>query len=81
MLTRCLAKALAPHIQVNSVAPGTILLPGEKPDRLIQAVIRSTPLRRPGRPEDVAAMVLHLASQSDFITGQVLAVDGGQSIR
>jgi pteridine reductase len=81
MLTRCLAKALAPHIQVNSVAPGTILLPGEKPDRLIQSVIRSTPLKRPGRAEDVAAMVLHLASQSDFITGQVLAVDGGQSIR
>ena len=81
MLTQCLAKALAPHIQVNSVAPGTILFRGEKPDRLIRAVIRSTPLRRSGRPEDVAAMVLHLASQGGFITGQVLAVDGGQSIR
>ena len=80
MLTCCLAKALAPHIQVNSVAPGTILFPGEKRSRLPESVIRSTPLGKAGRPEDVAEMVLYLATRGDFITGQVFAVDGGKSI-
>jgi NAD(P)-dependent dehydrogenase (short-subunit alcohol dehydrogenase family) len=80
MLTRCLAKALAPHIQVNSVAPGTILFPGEKPDPLIQKVVERTPLKRAGRPEDIAELVLYLATRGDFITGQVLVVDGGQAI-
>jgi 3-oxoacyl-[acyl-carrier protein] reductase/pteridine reductase len=80
MLTRCLAKALAPHIQVNSVAPGTILFPGEKPDPQIQKVIERTPLKRAGRPEDIADLVLYLATRGDFITGQVLVVDGGQGI-
>jgi len=80
MLTRCLAKALAPHIQVNSVAPGTILFPGEKRTAALRNVIRTTPLKKVGRPEDIASMVLFLATQSDFITGQVFVVDGGKSI-
>ncbi len=80
MLTRCLAKALASEIQVNSVAPGAILFPGERPTRLIQKVIRATPLKRAGSPEDVAEMVLYLATQGGFITGQVFVVDGGKSI-
>lgn len=80
MLTRCLAKALAPHILVNSVAPGTILFPDEKLTRLAENVIRTTPLQRGGRPEDVAAAVLFLATRADFITGQVIAVDGGKSV-
>jgi NAD(P)-dependent dehydrogenase (short-subunit alcohol dehydrogenase family) len=79
-LTRSLAKALAPHIRVNSVAPGTILFPDERPDARIKGVIRSTPLRKAGRPEDIAEMVLFLATRSDFITGQVFVVDGGKSI-
>lgn len=79
-LTRSLAKALAPHIRVNSVAPGTILFPGEKRDARIEGIIRSTPLKTAGRPEDVAEMVLFLATRSDFITGQVFVVDGGKSI-
>ena len=79
-LTRSLAKALAPHIQVNSVAPGTILFPGERRDARMEKIIRSTPLRKAGRPEDIAEMVLFLASRSDFITGQVFVVDGGKSI-
>jgi len=79
-LTRSLAKALAPHIQVNSVAPGTILFPGEKRDASLRRIIRSTPLQKAGRPKDIAEMVLFLATQGDFITGQVFVVDGGKSI-
>ena len=80
MLTRCLAKALAPHIQVNSVAPGSILFPAEGRGPWSENVIRATPLKKAGRPEDVAEMVLYLAAHADFITGQVFAVDGGKSI-
>jgi len=80
MLTRCLARALAPHIRVNSVAPGAILIPGEEQRRVPENVIRTTPLQIAGRPEDVAEMVLYLATRGEFITGQVLAVDGGKSI-
>lgn len=80
MLTRCLAKALAPKIRVNSIAPGTIMFPGERRSRTLEGIIRSTPLRKAGRPEDIAQMVLHLACCSDFITGQIFPVDGGKSI-
>jgi NAD(P)-dependent dehydrogenase (short-subunit alcohol dehydrogenase family) len=79
-LTRSLAKALAPRIQVNSVAPGTILFPGERRDARMEGIISGIPLRKAGRPEDIAEMVLFLATRSDFITGQVLLVDGGKSI-
>lgn len=74
MLTRCLAKALAPEITVNSVAPGTIQFPGELPD---EDYIRRAPLRRTGTAEDIADAVLFLV-QAEFITGQVLVVDGGR---
>jgi len=80
MLTRCLAKALAPHIRVNSVAPGTILLPEEKRTPNVEKLIRSTPLEKAGTAQDIAETVLFLVTRSDFITGQVLAVDGGKSI-
>jgi|SRR5438094_3934227 len=80
MLTRCLAKALAPRIRVNSVAPGTILFPDEKRTPAHGRSIRGTPLRQPGRPEDIAEMALYLATRGDYITGQVFVVDGGQSI-
>ena len=80
MMTRCLAKALAPHILVNSVAPGTILFPNEQQRLWSENVLKTTPLRKPGRPEDIAEMVLYLATRGDFITGQVFAVDGGKSI-
>jgi NAD(P)-dependent dehydrogenase (short-subunit alcohol dehydrogenase family) len=79
MLTRCLAKALGPAITVNSVAPGTILFPGEPASTGQRRSIPLTPLKRAGRPEDVAAAVLFLATSAEFITGQVIAVDGGQS--
>ena len=79
-LTRSLAKALAPTIRVNSVAPGTILFPDEERDATIRKIIRATPLRQAGSAEDIAQMVLFLATRSEFITGQVFAVDGGKSI-
>lgn len=79
MLTRCLAKALAPRIRVNSIAPGAILFPGEERDPGLRAVVRATPLQKGGRDADIAQAVLYLAT-AEFVTGQVLVVDGGKSI-
>ncbi len=78
MLTRCLARALAPEITVNSVAPGTISFPGDPPE-VAEDFIRRAPLRKTGKPEDIAGTVAFLA-QSEFITGQVFVVDGGRSL-
>jgi len=76
MLTRCLARALAPEILVNSVAPGTIQFPGEAPD---EDYIRRAPLQRTGTGEDIAGAVAYLAT-ADFVTGQTIVVDGGRSL-
>jgi 3-oxoacyl-[acyl-carrier protein] reductase/pteridine reductase len=76
MLTRCLAQALAPEILVNSVAPGTIQFPGEAPD---EDYIRRVPLHRTGKGDDIAGAVAYLAT-ADFVTGQVIAVDGGRML-
>jgi 3-oxoacyl-[acyl-carrier protein] reductase/pteridine reductase len=76
MLTKCLARALAPEILVNSVAPGTIQFPGEPPD---QDYIKRVPLHRTGTGEDIADAVMYLAT-ADFVTGQVIAVDGGRTL-
>lgn len=78
MLTRCLARALAPEITVNAIAPGTISFPGDAPD-LAEDFIRRAPLGRTGSPEDIEDAVVFLA-QSAFVTGQVLVVDGGRSL-
>lgn len=79
MLTKALAKALAPEITVNSVAPGVILSSPEEPRT--QDMIDATPARRRGTVEEVADAVLYFLNASDFITGQVIAVDGGLSQR
>lgn len=76
MLTRCLARALGPEITVNSVAPGTIQFPGEAPD---EDYIRKVPLHRTGTGDEIAQAVFYLAT-ADFVTGQILAVDGGRSL-
>ena len=76
MLTRCLARALAPEILVNSVAPGTIQFPGEPPD---EDYIRRVPVHRTGTGDDIAGAVAYLVS-ADFVTGQILAVDGGRML-
>lgn len=80
MLTKCLAKALAPHVMVNSIAPGTILFPGEERDPGMQKIVQSTPLKKGGDASDIASMVVYLATRNRFITGQVFVIDGGKSI-
>jgi len=79
MLTRALAKAFAPTITVNSVAPGVI--PFEDIDAEGLRLIRVTPAGRGGTPAEVADAVLYFLKASEFVTGQVLAVDGGLSQR
>jgi 3-oxoacyl-[acyl-carrier protein] reductase/pteridine reductase len=79
MLTRVLAKAFAPEISVNSVAPGVILSSGQEPR--VEEMIAATPAGRCGTVEEVAEAVLYFLNASNFITGQVMAVDGGLSQR
>jgi NAD(P)-dependent dehydrogenase (short-subunit alcohol dehydrogenase family) len=79
MLTKALAKAFAPEITVNSVAPGVILSSGQEPR--IEEMIAATPARRSGTVEEVADAVLYFLNATNFVTGQVLAVDGGLSQR
>lgn len=81
MLTQSLALELAPQVRVNGIAPGAILWPpGQHPDAAEQQRrLAAVPLQRQGRPTDIADTVLFLA-RAAFITGQVLAVDGGRSI-
>lgn len=79
-LNTALAKELAPHIQVNAVLPGPVMLPEGTTPRLRRAVLRATPLRKLGTPEDVAKAVLYLIENGDFVTGAALPVDGGRLI-
>jgi pteridine reductase len=81
MLTRALARELAPEVRVNGVAPGAILWPESGMDAERKAKIQAqTPLARHGSPQDIARAVLFFATQASFVTGQILAVDGGRSI-
>ncbi len=79
MMTKALAKAFAPEITVNSVAPGVIAF--DDIDRHTQAMIDVTPMRRAGKASEIAEAVHFFLTAPDFITGQVLAVDGGLSER
>ena len=78
MLTRCLAKELAPEVRVNAIAPGTITMPGDPPEWEADFV-KLAPLHRSGRPEDIVGAVSYLAG-AKFVTGQVLVVDGGRTL-
>jgi pteridine reductase len=81
MLTRALARELGPAIRVNGVAPGPVLWPEDDIDpALKQDIIARTALKRPGSPEDVARAVAFFAKDAPYVTGQILAVDGGRSI-
>ena len=79
MQTRSLAKELAPRVRVNAVAPGAILWPEHDQSPEAEAdILDRIPMQRPGRPEDIAGAVAFLALDAPYITGQILAVDGGR---
>lgn len=79
MMTRSLARELGPHIRVNGVSPGPILWP-EAGQMNQAAITASTALKRCGEPADIAGAVAWLAGDASFVTGQILAVDGGRSL-
>jgi len=78
-MTRMFAVELAPHVRVNAVLPGPVLMPEELPAAVRERAIKGTLLQRAGRPENVAQAVLFLA-ENDFVTGVCLPVDGGRTI-
>ena len=81
MLTRSLAKDLAPDIRVNGVSPGAILWPEDgMKDTAKETILRQVPLERAGEPDDIAGCVLYLMRDATYVTGQIIAVDGGRSI-
>lgn len=81
MLTRSLARDLAPEVRVNGVSPGAILWPDEGLGEKIENVIlKQVPLKRVGEPADIAQAVLFLVKDAPYITGQIIPVDGGRSI-
>lgn len=81
MLTRSLAKDLSPDVRVNGVAPGAILWPEDGMTEEIQAsILQQVPLARAGDPTDIAGAVLYLIRDAAYVTGQIIAVDGGRSI-
>jgi NAD(P)-dependent dehydrogenase (short-subunit alcohol dehydrogenase family) len=77
MLTKVMAKALAPEIAVNAVAPGMIDLGEKSAAAFMRRMAEQTPMARNGRDHEIAAAVLFFATAPQFITGQILAVDGG----
>ena len=80
MLTKVMAKALAPEIAVNAVAPGMIDLGEKSAAAFMRRMAKQTPMRRNGRAEEIAQAVLFFATAPQFITGQILLVDGGLNL-
>ena len=81
MLTRSLAKDLAPDIRVNGVSPGAILWPENGMSEAVQNnILNQVPLQRAGTPADIATCVLYLVRDAHYVTGQIIAVDGGRSV-
>lgn len=81
MLTRALAKDMAPEVRVNGVAPGAIIWPENGMTETVQQeIVRQIPLNHAGSPDDVADCVLYLARDAAYVTGQIVAVDGGRSL-
>jgi pteridine reductase len=79
-LTRGLSKVLAPYVTVNAVSPGTVLLAENYNQDEEDYLISRTPLKRIGTPEDIANTIAFLIEGSDFITGEIINVDGGRSL-
>ena len=81
MLTRSLARELAPRVRVNAVAPGAILWPEKNHDVVAQQrIVSRTPMKRLGTPAEIAGAVLFLVRDAGFISGHVIPVDGGRSV-
>ena len=81
MLTKVLARVLAPDVTVNAIAPGTVLVPDSYDEAQRDRLARDTPLRRLGTPADATGALLFLLEDADFVTGDVLVVDGGRVLR
>ena len=81
MLTKVLARSLAPEVTVNAIAPGAVLVPEDYDAEERERLARATPLGRLGSPDDVVAALLYLLEGGDFVTGEVLTVDGGRILR
>ena len=79
-MTRALAHALAPDVRVNAIAPGVVMLPEDFEPNIAEHLRQTTPLKRIGTPEDVAQAVVYLL-QAEFVTGEVIFVDGGRHVR
>jgi pteridine reductase len=81
MLTQSLAREMAPRVRVNAIAPGPVLFPeqGLTPE-MKDAIVERTLLKRIGSPQDIARAALFFAADAPYITGQILAVDGGRSV-
>ncbi len=80
MLTRSLARELGPEVRVNAVAPGAILWPEDMGDKMRAKILAKVPLERAGEPQDIARAVRFLIAEADYITGQIIPVDGGRSL-
>jgi len=81
MMTLALARELAPAIRVNGVSPGAILWPENLPDEAVRkTILRRIALGRLGHPADIASAVIYLGLEASYVTGQILAVDGGRSL-
>lgn len=82
MLVKSLARELGPEIRVNGIAPGAILWPEQGLDEAgRRAILERTALKRPGTPEDIAGTLLFLLRDAPYITGQIIAVDGGRTLQ
>jgi len=81
MLTRILARSLAPEVTVNAIAPGAVLVPSDYSDAERTRLAETTPLMRLGTPDDAVQALLYLLEHGDFVTGDVLVVDGGRVLR
>jgi pteridine reductase len=81
MLTKVLARILAPEVTVNSIAPGAVLLPETWAESTGERLAATTPLRRLGQPADIVAAMLYLLEGGDYVTGETIVVDGGRLIR
>ena len=81
MMTRSLARELGPEIRVNGVSPGAIMWPEHEPSKSVQDfILERTVMKKIGSPQDIAGAVVFLGLDAPYVTGQVLAVDGGRSL-